>query len=215
MTPLLVQVDWKGSIILQKVQSPRCQQTSKLFTFVYYWMAHILLNGSCRKMLYYLTTFSFSSNNGYQVVCSLVYTLRNVCLQVWNEWRGWEITSKRRSRRAERPNWSTLLSVRSCPWYQPQYWSLNNKLKKESLYCGEHKIWTNFCLPKSSCSWGLYPPTPAVSPPFPLFSCFNFLWFFSLIPQDLDLSNILLISLVSGKKWNKHLHLSIGNYFAS
>lgn len=64
-----------------------------------------------------------------------------------------------------------------------------------------------FALLKSSCSWELYPPTPAVSPPFPLFfsipfplfSCFNFLWLFSLIPQDLDLSNIFLIYPVSGK----------------
>ena len=56
------------------------------------------------KQYIVLQTFAFSSNNGCQVVCSLVYTDRDVCIQIWNERRGWEIASKRRRRRAERHN---------------------------------------------------------------------------------------------------------------
>lgn len=129
-------------------------------------MAHILLNGFCRKTLYYLTTFDFSSNNGYQVVCSLVCTLRNVCMQVWNERRGWEITSKRRSRRAEDP-----IDLHCCQSGAVPGTNLSTDVsainwRGRVCIVGNIRIWTNFCLPKSSRSWGLYPPTPALSPSF-------------------------------------------------
>lgn len=85
------------------------------------------------------------------------------------------------------------------------YWCLNNELKRESLYC--ENIRYEQTVDPNQVVLRAVPTHPRSIPSFPIFSVspspsfflVSISYGFSLIPQDLDLSNIFLIYPVSRK----------------